>query len=498
MSVSSPPSAPSRGGVHSAAMAVGLQWTMRAMGLISLVVLARLLSPADFGIVGLAMTAVAAVEIFSYLGLRQVLIRMDAPDRSYLDSAWTIQLLLFAALALVLAALAPLVGEFYGEPAVTPVLYAFSARFVLQGLVNIGIVEFDREFRFGRDLAMRLVGRLVSLIVAVAVAIVFRSYWALVAGVLAQAACLTAASYLLHPYRPRFSLVRRAELIGVSLWIFLGLAAQIVQNQADRVALGRHADAEAVGAFAVAKDLAAIFTQEIATALNRVSFVETSRGGALETQAPRIGQLLGSYALVTAPLGLGIAAVAPEFFALFFGDQWSLAARLTVLLAPAGAVYAVYKLVASSLQAAGRERVSALTTLAGAALTIAGVLTAVSVGASGAMQIAAVTLAACVVTLLGGIAVIARLARGDAAEMLAHVARPFLAAGLMVAGLGTLEGWAAAPAIALAGKVLLGAPLYAAALALLWLISGRPAGAETAAVEAARGALAFVRRRAAL
>jgi lipopolysaccharide exporter len=298
--------------VRSAMSAVALQWTLRGVGLLSLVVLARTLSPTDFGIVGLAMTAVAAVEIFSFIGLRQVLVRMPDPDRSYLDSAWTIQLALFTFLGVVLAASASWVASFYGEPAVAPIVVALSLRFLLLGLVNIGIVDFDRGFLFGRDLTMRLFGRIVSLAISVVIAVVYQSYWALVAGVLAQAACLAVASYVMHPFRPRFSLERRRELIGVSSWMFLSLAAQIVQTQADRVVLGRHAAAEDVGAFAVSKDLSEIFTYEIATALNRVSFVETSRAGALASQGERIGRLLGFYALVTAPMGMGIAGWRPS------------------------------------------------------------------------------------------------------------------------------------------------------------------------------------------
>lgn len=483
---------------RSALLAVALQWTLRAFGLVSLVVLARLLSPADFGVVGLAMTAVAVVEIFSYLGLRQVLVRMPDPDRSYLDSAWTIQLLLFIGLALVLAVAAPWIAEFYGEPAVGPVLLALSARFALQGLVNIGIVDFDREFLFGRDLAMRLVGRIASLVVAVSVAVVFRSYWALVAGMLAQAVCLTIASYVMHPYRPRFSLERRSELIGVSIWIFVGLAGQIIQSQADRVVLGRSADAESVGAFAVSKDLSAIFTHEIATALNRVSFVETSRAGELVTQGTRIGQLLGSYALITAPLALGLAAVAPEFFSVFFGEQWSYAARITVLLAPAGAFYAVYRLVASSLQAAQHERASALASSIGVVLTIGGLWAAALAGAYSAISIAAVTLVTCVLTLLVGVGVLAHLSRGDVGQMLAHIARPFLAAGLMFTALNWLGTWPAAPVIVLGAKVAAGVPLYVVALAFFWVISGRRAGAETAAAEGLRRAVEHLRARARL
>ena len=484
--------------VRSAISAVALQWAMRCIGLVSLVILARMLSPADFGIVGLAMTAVAAAEIFSYIGLRQVLIRMPDPDRSYLDSAWTIQLALFTVLGALLASSAPWVAAFYGEPAVGPVILALSLRFVLLGLVNIGIVDFDREFRFGRDLAMRLFGRIASLVAAVAVAIVYESYWALVAGVLAQAVCLAAASYLLHPFRPRFSLERRRELIGVSAWMFASLAAQIVQTQADRAVLGRHAGADSVGAFAVSKDLSEIFTHEIATALNRVSFVETSRAGDIAGQGARIGRLLGSYALVTAPLGLGIAAVAPEFFAVFLGDQWSLAAALTVVLAPAGALYAISKLITSSLQAAGRERVAAGVSIGSMLLTAAALGAAVFAGATAPAGIAWVTLATSFVGVLGGLAVIAQCAGGSLPRMAWHVTRPFLAALLMFAVLRAWGPQGLAPAVALFGKMAAGVALYPAGLALVWALGGRPAGAETAAAEIARQAFgrtqAIIRR----
>lgn len=469
--------------LRGAAMALALQWAMRAMGLISLVVLARLLSPTDFGVIGLAMTAVALVELFSYVGLRQALLRMEAPDRSYLDTAWTIQLGLFTTLGCVLAALSQPVAAFYGEPAVGPVLLALSLRFVLLGAVNIGTVEFDREFRFGRDLAMRMAGRVVSLAVSIAMALWLRSYWALVAGLLTQSLCFLIASYVMHPYRPRFSLRRRAELAGTSLWLFFGIGAQIVQDQVDRVALGRTGSADELGAFTVSKDLSAIFTQEIATALNRVSFVETSRAGALSGQGGRIGPLLAAYAAIAAPMGLGLAAVAGDFFAVFLGGQWSDAARITALLAPAGAVYAVYKLVASSLQAGGRERLAAFVTLGGVSLNVLTVGAVLAVGRSDPMAIASATLTGCALTLMTGIVVLAREARADAVAIIADVARPFLAAVAMYAAIVWLPWPANAPIVALAIEVPLGALVYAAAVWVLWTMAGRPRGIELTVAE---------------
>ena len=90
--------------VRNAATAVAIAWSMRAIGLVSVLVLARVLTPRDFGIMALAMSAAALVDIFAALGLRQSLLRIREPERAHYDTAWTIQLLLLLILAGVLVA----------------------------------------------------------------------------------------------------------------------------------------------------------------------------------------------------------------------------------------------------------------------------------------------------------------------------------------------------------------------------------------------------------
>lgn len=81
-----------RAGLYrSAVLAVTMQWGLRAIGFVWVVVLARLLQPSDFGVVAVAMSAAAFVELFGWIGLRQALLRVSDPDRSYYETAWTIQ-----------------------------------------------------------------------------------------------------------------------------------------------------------------------------------------------------------------------------------------------------------------------------------------------------------------------------------------------------------------------------------------------------------------------
>lgn len=483
--------APPGGRVYrSALLAVAMQWSIRLIGLVSVFILARLLSPHDFGIVGIAMASVALVEIFSMIGLRQALLRMKAPEREHLDTAWTIQLLLFSGLGLVVAALAPLAARFYDEPALAAVIAVIASRFLFLGLVNIGIVDFDRNLDFGRDLRMRVGARLASFAVTVAAAVLLRSYWALVIGLVLQSGLLCLASYVMHPFRPRLSLARRADLLGVSIWMFLNYAAQIFHHQVERLVIGRFAAMHLVGLYSVSKDLSSIFTQEIATALNRVTYVTTARTGRpLSEDSGRVAVMLGTYAMISAPLGLGLAATAEATVAVLLGSQWLSAAPLLQLVAPASALYAVYKLIASSLQASGHERLTALLSGTGALAAAVAIGTTAWAG-GGALAVAGTALAVTVTLLAAATLVIARIAGVGLLAFTGPIARPFAAAAAMFALLRAVPQATGFVLADLALSVLLGAAAYAVTLFLLWVSAGRPPGAEAEAAALAVGAKA--------
>ncbi len=467
---------------RGAAVAVILQWTMRLIGLVSVIILARLLGPADFGIVGLAAAALSLVELIGAVGLRQALLRIRTPSREHLDTAFTIQLILMSAMALAGIASAPFIGAVYKEPALTAVVAALSCRYFLLGLVNIGIVDFDRHLQFGKDLRMRLVSRLAAFAVTLAAAILLQSYWALVIGLICQSGFHAVASWVVHPYRPRLSLSRRSELLGFSLWMFIHYTAQTVQQQVERLALGRFATAHLVGLYSVSKDLSDIFTQEISTALDRVTFVTVARsGGPLSDSPERLPGLIGAYAMIAAPMGLGLAATAEPTITVLLGRQWVDAVPLLQIVAVYSAIYAVYQVIASALMASGKGRMGATLSGAGAMVLIFAVASA-SLARPDAMSIAWAAFAGNAVVLLAGTLVIAREAQARLSLLIASIIRPFLAAAMMAAAVHGLVPEAGMALLDLIACVAIGCLLYPVLLAAIWLASGRPAGAESEAL----------------
>jgi len=460
---------------------VVLQWTIRLIGLVSVLVLARLLTPEDFGIIGIAMATVALIEVLGAIGLRQALLRIESPTRAHYDTAWTIQLVVCSGIGILVLASAPMASWAYGEPRLAPVLAVLAFRFLFFGLVNIGVVDFDRELRFGADMRMRVASRLGAFVLTLGAALLLRNHWALVVGLVSQSALLAIGSYVAHPYRPRLSLAERATLLGFSLWMLLIYAAETVQRQAERLVAAALGGAHLAGLYSVSKDLSEIFTEEISTALNRVTFVTIAGGAGLDTDPARLTRLLGCYALISAPAGFGLAATAPNAVAVLLGPQWVEAAPLLTIIAVYSALFAIYRLISTSLAAAGHARLAAGVAGIGAGLTVIA-CTLVGGLTRDPLALAASALAANLLLLLLALGMLARRARTARLPLAAAIARPFLAAGLMALAIRFAPIHGGPPVVELAVEVAFGVPLYVLLVLLLWFAFGRPQGAEAEAV----------------
>ena len=126
-----------------------LQLVYRSLGLVSTVILARLLVPEDFGLVAMALVILGALEILGQAGFNLSLIRNQQAGRPQYDTAWTLQVLWGVLTAGVLLLGAPLIAAFFEEARLQGILYVFAVVSFIEGFKNIGIVDFRKELRFG-------------------------------------------------------------------------------------------------------------------------------------------------------------------------------------------------------------------------------------------------------------------------------------------------------------------------------------------------------------
>src|ERR1051326_3694523 len=128
--------------LRGSAWMIAWRWCVRGIGLVSTVVLARLLTPADFGLVAMAMLVVGLVEVLGEAGLNLAIIRHPDPTREHLDTAWTLAIGAGTAVALVLFIVAPLGAAYFHEPRAIPLIRFLALRAFVDGFENIGVALF--------------------------------------------------------------------------------------------------------------------------------------------------------------------------------------------------------------------------------------------------------------------------------------------------------------------------------------------------------------------
>jgi lipopolysaccharide exporter len=321
---------PSYVGIEEKALR-GIPWTLGTFAsskLITLgttVVLARLLVPADFGIVALAVLAVGLFNIFSTLGLSGALIqRQDLGERGK-GTVLSLLLVQGAALALVLVALAPLAADVFSQPRLTGVLAAMSSIVFVSGFTVFYETVLQRELEFRRRFRVYMIQSLTYAGVAIPLAASGAGVWSLVVGQIASTIGYGAALYSLAPYRVR-PVFDRAEALSVFRsgrgFLLQGTLAFFEQNT-DYIAVGNVLGSTQLGLYSMAYRLSELPNQSISEPVATVTFPAFARMRHRgEDVASSFLSTFRMVALVTCPLGVFLSAAADPFTTAILGDRW--------------------------------------------------------------------------------------------------------------------------------------------------------------------------------
>jgi lipopolysaccharide exporter len=464
---------------RGSAWMIGMRWAIRGVGLVSTIILARLLAPDDFGVVAMAMVAVAILESFTQSGTDLALLRNAAATREHYDTAWTLEIIQGVLLAVSLFVTAPLVGGHFEDPRVTEVVRLLSLRALIGGFQNIGVVNFRRDLQFGLEFRFGVARKLATFLVTVGAALWLRSYWALVIGQIAGRVVEVAISFRMSDYRPRLSLARIREIWGFSQWLVLARFARLVNRQFDRWVVGSIAGTSAMGYYFVASDFAASPSDEIVLPMSRAAFPVYSR---LQDEPAALRQafhnVLASMTAISFVMGLGMAVVAEDFVRVVLGAKWLQAIPLMPWLGVYGALYGVAHTLDIFMLATGRERLTALMTAGNALATIPVLLLAGQV--SGIIGIAAGKAALAFVFVLALAYATTRRPPLTLGTLWSALWPTLTAALTMAAAVKALQAAlpVGKPVYGLLRDVGAGAMVYISTTAVLWWLRGQPDGIE--------------------
>ena len=344
-------------------IASGLAWKVvsqvfRQLSRVAVVVvLARLLTPSDYGLAAMVLVFSSLILIFADLALGAALVQrreLSELDRSTVF--WTSVLTGTAFTLLGVAASWPL-AAFYGEPEVQPLFAVLSLSFIVTALGTTQSALLNREMRF-KNLELRMMaGTLVGGTAGIAVAWAGFGAWAIIVQQLAIALTSTTLLWVASPWRPRllFSTASFRALASFSGNVFGTRLLFYANRNLDNLLIGRFLGPAALGAYALAYNVMLMPLSRIAQPIVEVLFPAMSR---IQEDRPRMAamwlranRMIGA---VTIPAMVGLMIVAPEFVLVLFGERWEAATPVIQILAWVGLLQSLQRLNSSVLLACDR------------------------------------------------------------------------------------------------------------------------------------------------
>lgn len=459
--------------------AVVMRWVMRSIGLVSTIILARLLSPEDFGIAAMAGLVIGFLFAITELGTSMLLIRTKVLDQAHCDTAWTITLIKGLIIAILVVLIAPYAAVYFKDPRVIEVMYVLALGCVIGGFCSVGPTLIRRELKFDLDFRYNIYKKLLIFVATVGLAIYLRNYWALVIGHLVGTVGGVILSYLIHPYRPRWSLARAREYIVFSLSIVPMRIGNQIHEMAPKFMAGSLGPA-AMGTYSVSTGLATLFTKEIVTPMGRGLFPNYTRlADDKEKLSVIYRKILGIVVLAAFPIGIGVAATAEDLVMVLLGSQWGEAVPVIKYLAVGGALYAmVHTMYNQLLVATGRERAAAV--LSWVRLLIAVPVFLAGLSYNGLVGLAQATIVAPLIYLPLVFMETRRAVHLPLSALLGLLWRPLLGVMAMYLMIHAFHAdgisWSF---FRLIWDIAVGAITYLGIVYGLWFVSGRSEGAES-------------------
>lgn len=462
----------------------GAKVMVNLLALCSTFILARILVPEDFGLVALVATMLEVLYAVTELSLAASLIHHANPTEDHFHTAWTMNIIRAAVLGGGFALASPWVAAFYGDERLTAVMCVVGLSVFLSGFNNPKVVTLTRQLVFRQEFIVLVAQKLVGVMVSISVALIYKSYWALVAGMLCTNVAGVVTSYVVVRYRPRPCLRHVKDLLSFSVWLSAGQIVNTLNWKLDHLIIGARMGTRSLGLYTVGDNLASLPTRET------IGPIEQTLFPGLRTVADDPARLTSVYlrtqALISAialPVGVLFALQAEAVVRLVLGEKWMQAVVVVQILASVFALQTMASPVRPLALAKGETRLLFLRDLAGFAMRVPLIAAAAYWGslltvlqARALTGVLAVGLNMTVVRTILGLGYLQQL-RNTERSLVSVLVMALAFWQLAPAGPGPQSAWWHA-VLQLATQSACGLLIYGTVHFLLWQLRGRPAGAE--------------------
>lgn len=322
------------------------------------VILARLLTPNDFGVVAAGVVVMVIAWQITDLGTSAVIIQREAIDNALVCTLFYVNLLFGVALGGAMFLLGHPIAILLGQPHAASAIQALASICLIGAVGNMHHALLRRTLRFGQLAVVNIGNAVVSGVVGVVLAVAGWGLWALVVGIIAGTTVSTLGAWYWHPWRPsaQLDLGRLRTVARPSVHYFYTSALAIGFNQLDKVIVSRMLGGGALGTYSLAQRTVTAPINTVSEAVSTVSFSVFARDqndpAALRAGATRA---VGVVALVVMPATIGLAVLAHQVVVVVYGVRWEAAIPVIQVLAPLAALQAMSNVPRSVMYAMGRS-----------------------------------------------------------------------------------------------------------------------------------------------
>ena len=343
-----------------------LQTVIRVLTFLKIAVLARVLTPAQFGIFGIAALILAFLEILTETGINVILIQSKETIDKYLDSAWVASILRGIIICFGIVVLSPFVSSFFNSPGSLRIILLISLAPLIKGFINPAEIIYQKELKFKSEFLFRTSLFFIDALTAIVFALVTHSVYSLAFGLIAAAILEVILSFMLIRIRPKFTFNSDylREIFHKGKWVTGFSIFNYFGENGDNIVVGKLLGTTPLGFYQMAYRVSIIPITEISDVVNKVIFPIFSK---IEGDKKRLllafGKTMSINLFGTIVLGLIIFIFPKEVINIVLGSQWIMAVDVLRVLAIFGIVKAIMSPVSVILLATGNQKYLTLVTL---------------------------------------------------------------------------------------------------------------------------------------
>ncbi len=341
----------------------GLTWSGLSQGVrqasqfVITAILARLLSPDDFGLLGMATVFTGFVSIFSELGVSGALVQKQDTDERHYSSAFWLNVVAGITLMGLFMMASPFIADFYGKEKLQPILVALSLNFFLSAFTIIQQAILSKQMDF-KSLAICEVTAVVGAgIIGIFFAFRGAGVWSLVYQALTFSAINSIALWSFSPWRPKFifSFGAIKDIFSFSANMTAFQVVNYFARNVDYLLIGKFLGTHSLGLYTLAYKLMMVPLQNISWVLAKVMFPAFSK---IQDDLPKVREvylkMVQLISAVTFPLMLALFIVAPQFIYVIYGPQWAPVIEVIRVFCFCGMIQSVATSVGVIYQSLGR------------------------------------------------------------------------------------------------------------------------------------------------